>query len=222
MKKKIVALVPMRHHSQRVSCKNYREFVGKPLYFWILQTLLDCPSIDLIYINTDSSVIKEDINQWNDRIHIIDRPQNLCDDEVPMNDILFHDINCIESDYYLQTHATNPLLTKETIEKSIGMFLGNSDCDSLFSVTKLQTRLWDKEGHPINHNLKELKQTQDLDPVFEENSNLYLFSKESFQENKNRIGKKPLMFEIEGFESIDIDEEIDFKLAEQLKKLRGK
>ncbi len=60
---KIAALVPMRHHSQRVPGKNFRNLGGKPLFHYILETLLQCPEIGQIAVNTDSEVIQRDIEK---------------------------------------------------------------------------------------------------------------------------------------------------------------
>ena len=93
--------------------------------------------------------------------------------------------------------------------------------DSLFGATKVQTRFYDKDANPINHNPEELLRTQDLEPLYEENSNFYIFSKESFKNsNKKRIGIKPQIFEVNKLEAIDIDEPEDFILAELLYKNR--
>ena len=92
-----------------------------------------------------------------------------------------------------------------------------NDYDSLFSVTKWQTRLYWDADRPINHNPHELLRTQDLPPVYEENSNIYIFSKSSFRKaGEQRIGLKAQMFEINKIEAIDIDEEADFIMAERL------
>ncbi|HEX9387868.1 MAG TPA: acylneuraminate cytidylyltransferase family protein, partial [Anaerolineales bacterium] len=85
--------------------------------------------------------------------------------------------------------------------------------DSLFSVTRLQTRLYDEHGHAINHDPAVLIQTQDLPPVYEENSCLYLFRRENLLKRHHRIGEKPLMFEIDAEEAWDIDEEMDFEIC---------
>lgn len=214
MKPKIVALVPMRHKSERVIGKNYREFCGKPLYSWIVQTLAQCESIDMIYIDTDSAPIKQDAPQIAPKVHIIDRPEHLRSGHTSMNEILLHDVSLIEADYYLQTHSTNPLLQATTIENAITRFLEDGEHDSLFGVTRWQTRLYDHEGKPINHDPSRLERTQDLPPIYEENSNIYIFSKASLQAHQNRIGAKPILFEISRFEAADIDEEFDFKLTE--------
>lgn len=93
--------------------------------------------------------------------------------------------------------------------------------DSLFSVTRLQSRLYWESGKSVNHNPQELLPTQDLQPVYEENSNFYLFSKTSFvAAGNNRIGLRPKMFVVNKLEAVDIDEEEDWKMAEILFKLR--
>jgi len=149
---------------------------------------------------------------------IINRPEHLREDDRPMNDILLHDTEQVEADFYLQTHSTNPLLRSETVSAGIQAFLGAYPSkDSLFSVTRWQTRLYDRHGAAINHDPKELIQTQDLPPVYEENSCIYLFSCENLQKHNHRIGPNPLMFEIPALEAVDIDEESDFQIADILK-----
>jgi CMP-N-acetylneuraminic acid synthetase len=213
---KIVAFVPMRHASERVCGKNYRPFAEKSLYCHIIQTLLDCPQISLVCIDTDSPIIIEDASQHFPNVKILVRPEHLRSGITSMNDVLLNSVSQVEADIYLQTHSTNPLLKSETITKAIDFFLGSPEHDSLFSVTRLQTRLYDAEGKAINHDPDVLLRTQDLPPVYEENSNLYLFKKDVFLERKNRIGYNPLLFEISRDEAWDIDEEVDFRIAELL------
>jgi len=212
---KVVALVPMRHHSQRVPGKNYRSLAGQPLYAFILETLSRCQEVSRIVVDTDSPVLVGGIRGEFPRVEIIPRPDNLCADDVPMNDILLHDIEQIEGEVFLQTHSTNPLLGKDTITRAIQTYFdGLPEHDSLFSVTRFQTRLWTAEGQAVNHDPATLIPTQDLEPLFLENSCLYIFSRESLLKHHNRIGKKPILFEISPEESVDIDTEWDFKLAE--------
>ena len=220
---KIVALVPMRHHSQRVPRKNFREMAGKPLFHHILDTLLKCPEISKIVVDTDSDVIIAGLEKHFPQVVIIRRDPALCADDVPMNDILVYDTGKIPADLYLQTHSTNPLLKAETISTAIHAFSDSFDkVDSLFSVTRLQTRLWDANTTPINHDPNELLQTQDLPPVFEENSCIYLFTAENLHRRRNRIGEKPMMFEIPALESLDIDEKSDFLIADTILRNRAK
>jgi CMP-N-acetylneuraminic acid synthetase len=211
----IAALVPMRHHSERVKQKNYRDFAGKPLFHHILETLQASEHITKIVVNTDSPVIKVGIGEHFPNVQVIDRPEALCAGTVPMNDILLYDTERVAADFYLQTHSTNPLLRTGTIDQAITRFLQQYPFyDSLFGVTRLQTRLWDQLARPINHNAAILLRTQDLPPVYEENSNIYIFTRDILAKCYNRIGERPLMFEIAPDEAWDIDEAIDFDIAE--------
>jgi CMP-N-acetylneuraminic acid synthetase len=213
----IIALVPMRHKSERVPEKNFRLLAGKPLYAYILETLHLCPEISQIVVDTDSPVIKNGISEMFPGVLLIDRPEHLRAGDVPMNDVLLHDVAQYEAEVYLQTHTTNPLLRAETISAAIAAFRQNlPDHDSLFSVTKMQTRLWDVDGSPLNHDPSELLRTQDLPPIYEENSCIYIFQRSIFLERENRLGYKPLLFEIDGEEAWDIDEELDFLITDRI------
>lgn len=217
MKKHIAALVPMRHHSERVPGKNYRLFNGKPLYHYVIEALLGCPLIDTIVIDTDSPAIFEDARKHFPEINLIERPENLRDGAIPMNDILLNDIKSVHADFYLQTHSTNPLVHSNTFTDALNMFLESYPAyDSLFTVTRMQTRLWDSSSRPINHNPAILLRTQDLPPIYEENSCMYVFTREILESRHNRIGERPLMFELDPVEAWDIDEELDFRVAEFL------
>lgn len=218
---RIVALVPMRHHSQRVPGKNIRLLAGRPLFQHILQTLMHVPEISEIVVDTDSDPVARGLHTDFPSVRRIPRPAQLTADDVSMNDILLHDTSVVDADFYLQTHTTNPLLRAETIRTAIRQFLdGGSSHDSLFSVTRLQTRLYDQNARALNHDPSALIQTQDLPPVFEENSCLYLFTRQNLLRRHHRIGEKPLMFEISPEEAWDIDNELDFAICEFLMRRR--
>ena len=221
METKFAALLPMKGHSERVQNKNLRDFHGRPLMYYILKTLTQVDLITDVYIDTDSDLIARKALEYFPTVKIIERPQKLCGDMVSMNDIINYDLSVTQADYYVQTHATNPLLKPQTLHAGIQKFLnGLGTYDSLFTVTRLQTRLYDKNGHAVNHDPDKLIRTQDLEPLFEENSNFYIFSRSSFESNHARIGRKPQLLEMDPLEAIDIDEESDFLLAEQLYNLR--
>jgi CMP-N-acetylneuraminic acid synthetase len=218
---KIRALVPMRHHSQRVPGKNYRLLAGKPLYQHIIETLLAVPEISGISVDTDSHPIMAGLRRDFPQIQVINRPEHLQADIIPMNDVLLYDTSKVRAEFYLQTHSTNPLLLPETVSKAIQTFLSDFPThDSLFSVTQLQTRLYDQTGQALNHDPNILLQTQDLPPVFEENSCLYIFTRANLCRRSSRIGDRPLMFEIDPVEAWDIDEELDFRIADFLISMR--
>ena len=217
---RLIALVPIRHYSERVKGKNYKLFNGLPLFHWILKTLDQVQLVDKVLINTDSPIIINEAATLSEKIVIKIRKKELCDDKTSMNEIISHDINEHEADVYLQTHTTNPLLKPDTISRAITKLMSNnSSYDSLFSVTQTQIRLWTDDLQPINHNPNELIRTQDLPKVYEENSNIYLFSRKSFSKSGNRIGEAPYMFTMDRIESCDIDDINDFKIAETFHKI---
>lgn len=216
-KPKIVALLPMKANSVRVKGKNFREFCGKPLFRWILDTLLEVKEIDQIIINTDARhILTENGLVDTDRITIRDRKPEICGDHVSMNLVLADDLANVPADLYLMTHTTNPLMSADTIRKAIAVFQSErvvGTADSLFTVDKVQTRFYRADCSPVNHDPDNLIPTQNLEPWYEENSNLYIFTAESFAKTNARIGKQPMMYEGPYFESIDIDTPADWDFA---------
>lgn len=214
---KIAAIIPMRHHSERVQEKNYRPFAGDPLFFCIIRALRAVKTIGQVVIDTDSETIMGLCREHFPDVVLLERPAHLRDDGTPMNDVLLHTTDQIDADFFLQTHSTNPLLRAETIAAAVDRFLeGYPIYDSLFGVTRMQTRLWDQLSRPVNHNPSILLRTQDLPPIYEENSNLYIFTREDLARRHNRIGERPLMFEVDAREAWDIDDLLDFRVAEIL------
>lgn len=216
-KQKIVALLPMKANSERVKGKNFKDFNGKPLFRWALDTLLGVKDIDKIVINTDAREILSGYGLVEtDRIIIRDRKPEICGDMVSMNLVIEDDVQNVDADIYLMTHTTSPLMTIDTVKMALKKFRTKKETeevDSLFTVDKIQTRFYKEDCTAVNHNPNNLIRTQDLEPWFEENSNLYIFTKESFIKTNARIGKKPMMFETPKFESIDVDTLDDWDFA---------
>lgn len=218
--KNLVALLPMKANSERVAGKNFKEIAGKPLLNWVLDELLLIPEIDLIVINTDARRILHSLGVFDsNKICIRERKRELCGDFISMNAVLADDVMNVASRYYMMTHTTNPLIRSSTIKKSLAQFTSNETCglcDSMFSVNKVQSRFYARDGSSVNHDSGVLCRTQDLEPWFEENSALYFFSRQAFIKTSARIGERPIMFETPPLESIDIDTLDDWKLAEAL------
>ena len=200
--------------------KNFRIFNGKPLFRWVLSALLAVEEIDRIIINTDArNTLAEHGLVDSERVTIRDRKPELCGDFVSMNLILADDIANVPADIYVMTHTTNPLLTARTVQAALALYSkskAESGVDSLFSVNKFQARFYRADGSAINHDPGKLLRTQDLEPWYEENSNLYIFSRDSFTATSARIGRHPLMFEMRKTESIDIDDQESWEMAEAM------
>lgn len=207
----------MKAHSERVPRKNFRALAGKPLVRWILDTLLSLDEVARVVINTDARSQLAELGVVDGpRTLIRDRAPALCGDLVSMNRILEDDLAAVPSDLYLMTHTTNPLLSAATVRAALQALAQAPAADSLFTVNRMQTRFYRADGSPVNHDPARLVRTQDLEPWFEENSCLYLFTRESFAATGARIGRHPLMFATPPLESVDIDEPHQWFMAEAL------
>lgn len=214
----VKAFLPLKEHSERVPGKNFRILGTKVLYRWILDTLLSVDEVSSVTIDTDST--NEDLWELahNAKIKIKRRRPDLIGDFVSMNELIWDFVKEEVNQDFLMTHATNPFLSAQTIQNAILTYEKNkkSGFDSLFAVNLIQGRLFDSSGKPINHEIGELIRTQDLSPIFLENSSIYLFSKKSFSQSHSRIGRKPFLFETPTLEAVDIDTRDDWALAEKL------
>jgi CMP-N-acetylneuraminic acid synthetase len=208
----------MRHQSQRVPEKNYRLLGSKPLFHYIIEALLACAEIDQIVVDTDSPPVMEGLRQHFPQVIVIERPEHLRADATSMNECC-----CTtppRSKAISTCRPTPPILLRPRhCGGAVRTFLdGYPAYDSLLSVTRWQTRLWDQLGRAINHNPSILLQTQDLPPVYEENSCIYIFTRQTLVARRNRLGERPYLFEIDAAEAWDIDEELDFEIVDFLMK----
>lgn len=210
----------MKGHSQRVPGKNLRPLCGRPLFHWMLDALRGATSVDRIVVETDSDAIADSARAVDPGLTILRRPQALCGDAVSMNALLAWHLEQVEGRRFLQVHATTPLMRPATLDAAVAALAAAPAHDSLFGVTVRHTRLYWPDGRAINHDPDRLIQTQDLPPVMEENSSLYLFSRDSFRRRGQRIGQTPLMFATPPEDSADIDWEEDFAYCEYLMQRR--
>lgn len=211
----IPAFLPMKGHSQRVPGKNLRTFAGKPLYHRVASVLEQSSLISKIVVDTDSEEIAIDAEKNFEKVQIIDRPPNLRGGHIPMEAVLEYDLERLSGEHFVQAHATSPLLTVKTLEEAIRTYFAELPCrDSLFTVRKIRQRLYWPDGRLINQE-QGVVRTQDLQPVMQRNAALYAFSRTGFlSQGPSRIGKRPYLFVMDEIESIDIDEEADFVIAE--------
>ncbi len=220
-KSKTIALLPLKANSERVPGKNFKLLAGKPLFRWVLDELLLVKAIEQVVINTDArETLAYHGLQQSERVVIRDRLPELCGDQVSMNRIIADDIKAVAADRYIMTHTTNPLITAATIKRALRQLKQAPASDSLFTVNKVQTRFYRGDGTAINHDPMNLIRTQDLEPWYEENSCLYIFTRESFARTGARIGGSPVLMETPVLESVDIDEPDDWEIAAALAQRR--
>ena len=209
---KIVAIIPIKLNNSRLPGKNIKPFTnGKPLCWYIFNTMLSIKEIDDIYVYCSSNEI---VNYIPKGIKFLKRPENLDLDSTSMTEVLSNFVKEVDSDIYVMSHATSPFISAQSIQKGINAVM-NCSYDSAFAVTKVQDFLWEN-GKPMNYQLDNIPRTQDLPKIYMETSGFYIFKKEVMCNLKRRIGNIPYMVEVEQVESIDIDEAEDFLIADAI------
>ena len=120
----------------------------------------------------------------------------------------------VPADIYVLAHATAPFQEPESIDRGVRE-VKSGKYDSALAVTKMQEFIW-QDGHPVNYDTKKIPRTQDLTPYYVETTGLYIFTKKVIQEIRSRIGNKPYLLEVSKVESTDINNPIDFEIADAL------
>ncbi len=207
----IVAIMPIKLKNERCPGKNTRILGNKPLLQYELNSLKKtglCNSIN-VYCSDETIIpfLPEDIN-FIKRPSILDLPTS------NFSQIFDSFINIVDANIYVYAHATAPFITEDTMKQCIEA-VKSEEYDSAFCAVKLQNYLW-QEGEPLNFDASNIPRTQDLKPIYQETSGIYVFTKEVYKKYKRRIGKKPFIKEVSFKEAIDIDNPEDFELAEVL------
>ena len=209
---KVVAIVPMKLNNRRLPQKNTKSFTnGKPLCYYILNTLLSVEGIDDVYVYCSNPDIQEFIP---DGVKYLRRSETLDTDNTKMNEVLKSFANDVSADIYVMTHTTAPFVKVESIKKGLDM-VKSGEYDSAFAAKKLQDFLW-KDGKPFNYELNNIPRTQDLPALYEETSGFYIYKGDVISKYNRRIGEKPYIVEVGEIESIDIDELEDFEIADAI------
>ena len=201
----MIVFIPIKKESERVPNKNFRQLDGLPLWKYCVEKLEKYS----VYIDTDSDEIINESKAYN-YVTCYKRDNNLIGNKTSVINLIKYFIDKFNIKTPIcQVHVTSPFLDIKHIDQSFKV-LAHTDYDSVFSVTKVQKRFWDKSYNPINHNPKTLLPTQNLEPWYEENSYLYTFWPNVIKEFNNRIGSNSHMMEIGYPYNLDIDTEDDW------------
>ena len=207
---KIVAIIPIKKNSKRVKGKNFKKINKKPLYTYLLDKLKFC-NFDDVYVDTDSPEIKKYCIKKG--LKFIKRLRYLSKDTANGNDLLNYHSKIIKADIYFQLFVTAPLLSIDTINKSIKILKNNKKYDSITTIKTIYSWFWYKDN-PVNYNPKILPRSQDATPLVQETTGLYGIRGQILKKYKCRIGKKPYFLEVGDEEALDLDNYKDFEYLE--------
>lgn len=206
-----LAIMPIKLKNERCPGKNTRMLGDKPLLQHELDNLKKtglCDSICVYCSSEDVVPYLPDGVEFKKRSEILDLPTS------NFSQIFSEFMSENDADIYIYAHATAPFITVQTMCQCIEA-VKSSKYDSAFCALKLQDYLW-KNGEPLNFDAADLPRTQDLDPIYQETSGVYVFTKGVFEKYHRRIGVRPFIKEVSLKEAVDIDNPEDFLLAEAL------
>jgi len=208
---KTVAFVPIRLNSKRVVGKNLKMLGGKPLMRYILETLSQVNGIDEVYVYCSSYDVEPYLP---DGVMHLKRPEFLDRDETLGKEIYEEFTKTVDADIYVLAHTTSPFIRRETFENALSK-IKDEGYDSAFSAEKIQTFAW-YNGKPLNYDLKEIPRTQTIEPVYVETSAFFMFRRDVWKVDRQRIGHNPYMAIVDKIEGVDIDWPEDFEFAEKI------
>lgn len=212
--KKIVALVPLRGGSKSIPYKNVKEMAGKPLCYWVLKAATGSKYIDEVWVSTEDKKIKEVVLSLGLGVKAVDRPAELAKDESSTESVMLHFAEQVDFDILNLIQATSPSTTSDDLDKAIEQFFAEGD-DSLLTGVLYKKFFWTPRGEPLNYDYRKRPRRQEFPGVVHENGAFYLTKKEILLQNKNRLGGKIGIFLLPEDKAVDIDEPVDFAVAEE-------
>ncbi|MGE4444807.1 MAG: acylneuraminate cytidylyltransferase family protein, partial [Candidatus Altimarinota bacterium] len=218
MNKTFLAIIPARGGSKRLPRKNILDLCGKPLISYSIEAGLKSKYISKVVVTSDDNEILTISKEYG--AVTINRPEYLANDTATTFDALEHTINSLEKyDYIVLLQPTSPLRNEKHIDEAIAL-LNEKDANAVISVCETEhSPLWcntlDEELNMSNFLSKEIlnKRSQDLPKYYRINGAIYICKTEELLKNKGFFLKdKVFAYIMDKKDSVDIDEEIDFKL----------
>ena len=221
--KTFLGIIPARGGSKRLPNKNILPLAGKPLIVWTIEAGLNSKYLDEIIVSSDSNKILEIASKY--KVTSVKRPDELATDEASTVDVVEHILENIQQkfDYIVLLQPTSPLRTTKHIDEAIE-FLDKKNADAVISVCEADhSPLWCNtlpESLDISNFIPDEiknKRSQDLPKFYRLNGAIYICKTKKFLEEKTFFLKKNVYaYIMDRKHSVDIDEEIDFRLAEIL------
>lgn len=213
---KIIAIIPVKEHSQRVQSKNFKEFAnGISLFELKIQQLIESKSFDEIYISSDSKLAEKIANKYG--INFMKRDIKFCNNITPWSEVIHEVVSSIpEEDIHIAwCHTTSPLFTnyQEAVSKYKEACQNNSN-NGLVTVNQLSEFIVSERARPVNYHWGVWHEySQNLDKLYAITGALFISHKNEMIKNRYVVSTKPYLFEVSVYEAIDIDTIYDFNLA---------
>jgi CMP-N-acetylneuraminic acid synthetase len=206
---KVVAFVPLKLNNERLPNKNTKRFDnGRPLLSYVLRALMGAHGIDQIFTYCSNDAVVEHLPVG---VHFLRRSPELDHPQTRINEVMLAFARDVVADIYVLAHATAPFIARRHIEEGV-LQVRSGRFDSALTVLKLQEFLW-QDGRPLNYDPASIPRTQDLAPLHAETTGLYVYQRKLIVDQQRRVGIKPYLIEVSKIEAIDINELVDFEIA---------
>ena len=215
MKKKLVALVPVRKGSVRVKHKNIKPFGNTSLLELKINNLKKVTTIDEIIVNSDCDEMLGIAEKMG--VSTYKRDEYYARSIINNSDFFVHITQNTNSENIMYSPVTCPFIKVETYHDAIKKFNNFTNHDTLTAVFPINHHMW-RDGAPINYDPKNTPSSQDLPEIFGMSYGISIAPKELIISQKNLIGKKPYFYKLDEYEAVDIDTEVEFEFAEFLYK----
>ncbi len=206
-----VAFVPIKLNSTRLKNKNILPFGRrgneKPLLTFIFDILRKTHELDEIYCYCSDETIRQYLPE---QVTFLKRPEFLDGHDITSNQLLLHFADSVAADCYLLTHATNPLIRPETIDRTVRA-VKSGEYDSAMTVRRIQDLLW-IDGKP-NFDPANAPLTQNIAPVYQETYGALCLRRELIVNEHRRAGYKPAFIDVSDVECVDINTQEDYDFA---------
>ncbi len=212
-----VAVIPARGGSRTVPLKNIRDVAGKPLVAWVIEACLEADTVDRTIVSTDHEGIAEVAEEWGAEVPFM-RPDEFAGDLVTLDPVIYHAVTTLEArdgeqlDVVLTVQPTCPLLRPETIDRSVETLI-DGGYDSVIMLQEIRHMYWRRVNGKFEPLYEERANRQKLEPLYPETGAVFA-SRRSIISPENRLGENIGHVIGSEEEAIDIDTEIDLKLAE--------
>lgn len=218
---KTIAFVPARCGSKSISFKNIKLFCGKPLIFWVLQSLQETVEVDEVYVATDCDEIKDTVESFGfGKTKVYLRDAENAQDESSTESAMLEFLSkkdFSDKDKFILVQATCPLVLSGDFSNALSQYAYEKS-DSLLTCARVKIFLWNSSGEPLNYDFRRRPRRQEIKGELMENGAFYITSVGSLKKNKNRLSGKISIFEMPEYTAIDIDDEDDWLVAEMLMK----
>ena len=214
---KYTALIAVRKGSQRIKSKNIKPFCNSSLLEIKIQQAVRCSLIDEVVVSSDCEKMLSMAKDYG--VKTQKRDDYFCSNDIPMNLVYEYLARNIDCEHVVYLHVTSPLLLDESLQKSIELYKKKTleGYDSLASVENLKKYLWHK-GNAVNYNPDQHPRSQDLPEYVALNFAINIVSRDIMISRKNILGNNFYPYVLSEIESIDVDNEFDFEIAEHFYK----